>query len=94
MTDTPKKIAFQTGSVYATPGALEVANQFQILELLRRHQAGDWGDLGDEDKRANEHALRHGERILSSYKLPSGEKLWIITESTREATTVLTPGEY
>jgi len=50
--------------------------------------------VSKEDAKANEHALKWGERILSSYKLPSGEKLWLLTEADRSPTTVLTPGEY
>jgi hypothetical protein len=96
MTDTPKKIAFASGSIYMTPGAEEVleGKQHVLLELLRRHLSCDWGDLGDEDKRANDRAVAHGDRILSSYRTESGEMLWVITESSREYTTVLTPGEY
>ena len=50
--------------------------------------------MSKEDAKANEHALKWGERILPSYKLPSGEKLWLLTEADRSPTTVLTPGEY
>jgi hypothetical protein len=99
MTDTPKKIAFASGSIYMTPGAEEVleGKQHVLLEMLRRHLAGDWGDLTDEDKKANEFAVKHGERILSSYMVdgPEGKtKLWLLTEADRSSTTVLTPGEY
>ncbi len=86
-------IRFQPGTVVATVGALQVADNHAILELLRRHLSGDWGDLSEEDKKANEHAVQHGERILSSYRV-KGEKLWVLTEADRSATTVLTPGEY
>ena len=90
MTD---KLKFQHGTVVARQGALLVADNHTILELLRRHLAGDWGDVCPEDAKANEHALKHGERILSSYTV-RGEKLWVLTERDRSATTVLTPGEY
>ncbi len=92
MTDTPE-IRFQPGSIVATLGALEVASHQQIAGIIARHLAGDWGEVGKEDAAANERALKHGERLLSSYDV-NGEKLWVITESSREATTVLTPGEY
>jgi hypothetical protein len=92
MTDT--EIKFQPGTVVATVGALAVADQLQIAQLLARHLSGDWGDLGDEDKRANEHALKHGDRLFSSYDIAPDTKLWIVTEWDRSATTVLTPGEY
>ena len=58
--------------------------------------AGDWMKLqcGDEDIAANKSALRHGSRIFSSYRMPDGEKLWIITEADRSATKFLLPDEY
>lgn len=34
--------------------------------LFRHRQCGDWGDLCDEDKQANDNALVQGGRILSS----------------------------
>lgn len=92
MTDDP--IRFQPGTIVATLGALRVADHHAILELLRRHLSGDWGDVGEDDKRANEAALKHGARLLSSYTTESGERLWVITEATRQQTTVLTPVEY
>lgn len=64
-----------------------------VATLIARHAAGDWGDLGDEDKRANEIALEYGYRILSAYDTPKG-KVWVITEADRSATTVLLPEEY
>ena len=93
MSDPDKRIRFQSGTVVATVGALQIADNHAILELLRRHLSGDWGDLSEDDKKANEHAVTHGERILSSYRV-KGEKLWVLTEADRSATTVLTPGEY
>jgi hypothetical protein len=89
-----EKLLFQSGSIVATVGALQVADRFQIAELLRRHMEGDWGDVDKDDAEANERAVAWGDRILSSYKLPSGEKLWILTEADRASTTILTPGEY
>jgi hypothetical protein len=38
-----------------------------IALFLHRHQCGDWGDLDDEDKQANERDLKTGERLLSRY---------------------------
>jgi hypothetical protein len=63
------------------------------LTLLVRHQAGDWGTVCQEDAQANEDALVHGERLLSSYPLSNGTKVWIITEADRSATTILLPEE-
>ncbi len=87
---------FGLGVVVATPGALELlaATGTDPTELLRRHQGGDWGDVDAHDRRANNAALKHGTRLLSSYALPSGAKVWILTEADRSATTMLLPDEY
>src|SRR5262245_53258450 len=87
---------FDPGRVVATPGAI-VAIEFaraNAVELLHRHLSGDWGDLSDHDKRLNDEAATSGGRILSAYTLADGEKVWIITEADRSATTILTPDEY
>ena len=73
--------------------ALIEAEQLPV-ELLLRHVTGDWGDLEDEDKKENELSVREGFRILSSYNLETGAKVWIITEWDRSVTTVLLPEEY
>lgn len=87
-------IRFQPGTVVATVGAMQIATNHQLRLLLDRHVRGDWGDVCEDDRKANEAALRHGARLLSSYTTESGEKLWVITEASRQQTTVLTPGEY
>lgn len=84
------------GQVVATPGCLEAfqANNQTPDEFLGRHVKGDWGDLAEEDRQANDDALIDGSRILSSYRLKNGTKIWIITEWDRSATTCLLPEEY
>lgn len=64
------------------------------LESLRRHAAGDWGDLCQEDKAANNQALIRGGRLFSAYEKPGLPKIWIITEADRGVTTTLFPEEY
>jgi hypothetical protein len=61
---------------------------------LRRHLTGDWGDVCDEDRVANELALHDGERLFSVYKKDGLPNIWIITEWDRSVTTVLFPDEY
>lgn len=84
---------FPLGRVVATPGAMELLPRMDMHELLRRHHGGDWGDLGTSDRKANDYALRHGERIFSAYETPRG-RVWIITEADRSSTCVLLPSEY
>ena len=87
---------FSLGRVVATPGALhalEEAGQ-EAVDFLDRHTCGNWGVVPEEDWGLNDDAVLHGRRILSSYRLVSGEKVWIITEADRSATTLLLPDEY
>jgi len=85
-------VRFSVGRVLATPGALGLG--VRLDAYLRRHVAGDWGELDAEDLAANEQALKAGSRLLSAYVVPGGAKLWIITEADRSATTFLLPEEY
>ena len=97
MTDTNRLLPrFPLGRVVATPGALralEEANQ-NPFEFLERHQAGDWGELCEEDKSENEFSVQNGFRILSAYRTRLDVKIWVITEADRSATTFLLPHEY
>lgn len=92
---------FSIGKLLATPAALEALEEadVDIIDLIERHIAKDWGDLSDDDKRLNDGALHDGSRILSAYILPTDVKIWIITEAAddnreRAATTALLPSEY
>ena len=89
---------FELGDVYMTQGIserLEKDGEFAIFIMLslNRHISGDWGDLGKEDKAANDEALENDNRILSAYNYPD-YKIWIITEWDRSSTTILFPSEY
>ena len=87
---------FSLGQIVATPSALAALEQagHGAHEFLRRHVSGDWGELDADDRRENDLSLRAGFRLLSAYPLSTGEKLWIITEADRSATTLLLPSEY
>ena len=87
---------FSLGQTVATPGALAALTESgqAPTEFLQRHLVGDWGDVGGEDRQANEDALLHGERLLSAYYTRSGTKIWIITEADRSSTCLLLPDEY
>ena len=85
---------FPLGSVVITSTANECLVQIEVQSAIRRHINGDWGDLDAEDVNANESALKHGGRILSSYKATGGIQFWIITEADRSSTTILLPEDY
>jgi hypothetical protein len=81
------------GRIVATPHALEILSPEDILAGLRRHMAGDWGDMPQEDHHANDRALIEGTRILSPYPAKGG-RFWILTEADRSVTTLLIPEDY
>ncbi len=98
---TNGKPKFSLGQTYATPGALEALQESgqSPKDFLSRHVRGDWGEVCDDDKMANDHSLVDGSRLLSAYKTLKGVKIWIITEATddngqRAATTCILPSEY
>ena len=87
---------FPLGDLVATPGALSLLERYRInpLLLLGRHLQGDWGNVSDDDRAANNDAVTLGNRILSSYTLGEKDKVWIISEHDRSSTCMLLPSEY
>lgn len=86
------KPRFPLGKTVVTPGALALG--IDLVPYMHRHHCGDWGDLDECDKQANEEALEHGLRILSHYKLGGGRRIYSITEADRSSTCILLPEEY
>lgn len=90
------QMKFRLGMLIATPRALFAITESgqSPWDFVVRHLAGDWGDLDPEDRVANDQSLKEGRRLLSAYQTAQGQKLWIITEADRSATTILLPEEY
>ena len=82
------------GQTVATPAALAAVSRPDILAALRRHAAGDWGEVDAEDRAANDDALTTGGRLLSVFRSASGTPFWVVTEADRSVTTVLLPEDY
>ena len=87
-------VKFPLGEIYATKGVINSIGRQEMTDALLRHASGDWGDVDDEDKQANDNALAYGGRLLSAYTSSDGIRFWIITEADRSYTTVLLPEEY
>jgi hypothetical protein len=83
---------FRLGHLVATPNALAMLTQDDILSAIYRHSAGDWGEVDDNSQ--NESALEKGGRLFSVYRSKAGVKFWLITETDRSATTILLPQDY
>jgi hypothetical protein len=88
------QMKFDLGQLVITPAALEAVPADDICNAINRHVCGDFGDLDDADKKENEFALRAGLRVMSAYRASNGNKFWLITEASRELTTVLLPSDY
>lgn len=85
---------FPSGQIVSTPNALEQLTPIDISKALNRHLSGDWGDLEQGDAKANDQALKDGDRLLSAYQSAASVKFWIITEADRSVTTILMPEDY
>jgi len=100
-TKTNASSLFPLGQIYATPGTLEIDTDYR-MQCLARHVRGDWGCVDKQDAKANDAAVKSGDRILSAYPIDDskpckgfgGNTLWIITEADRSVTTFLLPDEY
>jgi len=92
------KVKFPYGRMLQTAGIAHRSEQEPEFNAfchrsITRHLSGDWGDLDDEDKKYNDDALKHGDRLLSMY-LYEGTKVYVITECDRSVTTILFADEY
>lgn len=93
---------FPVGQIVAMPGALTACPPERLVECLKRHHQGDWGCVCEEEKSANNDAVRSGARLLSAYAIDPNRPtdafdsncLWVITEADRSVTTFLLPEEY
>jgi hypothetical protein len=84
---------FPLGQVVATANAAARLHPLAMHDGLRRHAAGDWGNVPPEDAAENELSLKEGFRLMSAYGEGEG-RFWIITEADRSVTTVLMPEDY
>jgi hypothetical protein len=85
---------FKLGGIYATANAHSQLTPDDMAKALTRHISGDWGNVCEEDWKANDEALQIGERLLSAYQSSAGTVFWIITERDRSLTTILLPEDY
>ena len=63
-------------------------------KFLRRHGSGDWEMFCTADSVVGDGAVLCEERILSSYTLHTGARVWVIRRADRSATMILLPEEY
>ena len=90
-----RQVKFQLGQLLITPEAMTLLEEsgVSIFTLLGRHLSGDWGDVCPEDAKLNDDALRYGNRLLSVYHVDK-QKLYLISEADRSASTILLAEQY
>ena len=97
---------FALGRIAMTPSAAALLDRHRVnvSMLLSRHQSGDWGCIGTEDRLANIQAVADSGRILGLFRLldetvlnamtPDEQRhaptAMISTNGCRSVTTVLT----
>lgn len=100
MTDRPRILLiaeskFPLGQLAVTAAANETLTAHDIQTAVNQHASGQWGDLDEFDRKANERALTHGGRLVSVYKSETGTgRFYVITEADRSVTTILLPSDY
>jgi hypothetical protein len=76
-------------AIEVTEVVADVLDFFQLVALLVRHVEGDFGDIDEEDKQANESAITSGGWIYSAYRAGISEKVYIVTNDMRTTTFVM-----
>lgn len=86
------------GRIVATPAALHLLIRGEVspAELLSRHVKGDWGEVGESGRKANEETIESGwGTVLGVYHIPAGT-IWLATSlaGPETYTTFLLPEEW
>lgn len=81
---------FEVGQLVVTPTAEKALeqNRTHLDTLLSRHQSGDWGEISLAVRAVNESALKDHFNLQSTYSLPDGRRIVVVTNRDRSATMV------
>ena len=94
--DRTTRPLFTLGKTVTTPAAAELlraAGGVDAATLFARHERGDWGEVDDRGRMANERALRGDEQLFSVYRIGDERVVWIMTEADRSLSTLLRPAD-
>jgi hypothetical protein len=89
-----RPVKFPLGLMLMTPGASDKIPRSKMAQVLRGHVNGDWGDLEDGIRQANDRAIKEVGRLPSAYHTKSEVTFWIITTADRKITSVLLSKKY
>lgn len=88
---------YELGKIFITKGISRVLedNQFahEVYKAFCNYKHCEWGEIPEDDIKANEDAIEYGLRIIGCYKTSKGD-IYIITEADRSCTTILFCDEY
>lgn len=81
-------LGFSLGELYATPEALAAAHAagVQLVTLVLRHLACDWGDTQAAQAAANDKAVTDGGPLRSIYSVAAGDMVVVVTNAARTRT--------
>jgi hypothetical protein len=81
---------FEVGEIVITPAASDAlaANGQTLDELLERHRAGDWGEVSEQVRSVNERGLVERFNLHSTYVMPDGRRIVVVTNCQRTATMI------
>jgi len=84
---------FPLGAVEVGPGAAAALAGAGInpSTYLTRHRGGDWEG---EDRSENQWAVQYGHQVWSTYRLPTGTEICVITSVDRTCTRLLLASEF
>lgn len=81
---------FTLGDIVVTNRAADIlaAVDWLVDTLLERHQAGDWGEVSDDQKRINDDCIERNYSVVSNYTTPDGHTVTVFTMADRSRTLV------
>jgi hypothetical protein len=85
---------FNLGEIVVTQKANKMLDLQSVVKAFGRYVCGDWGDVSEHDRKANDEALEGGGRIWAIYRDVDIQKFWIITEHDRNRTKILLPEDF
>jgi hypothetical protein len=80
--------SFSLGQVVASQGAIRHLTESELSAILRRHAAGDWGDVPEEQRTRNNLSLQNGRPVFSVYSLGPGKIILVQTDGERASSFV------
>jgi len=82
------KPQFELGEIIITREAADRLVSADVMAALRRHAAGDWGDVYPDEPLENRVCLEYGLAVQSVYRDSKGTEFHICTDDDRTKTKV------